>query len=156
MSDRWWQRRKRRYKWLNRVDKADGAKRNLDEMLSRVLGSSKESVTACERCSCQIDGLPALHLKDLRASETSEPLVDVFEDQESVIVVTELIGIDKSSVDLHATEDKLTISVDLPDRRHCRQIQLPARVDVGSSSSRLKNGVLEIRLKKLSEELIIR
>ena len=91
-----------------------------------------------------------------KISEESEPLVDVFEDEESIVVVTELIGIDKSNVDLHATQDKLTISVDSLDRKYHKEIQLPARVVVGSSSSRLKNGVLEIRLKKLGQELVIR
>jgi HSP20 family protein len=80
----------------------------------------------------------------------------VFEDQENVIVVTQLTGIDKSNVDIHTTQEKLTISVDSPDRKHYREVQLPAKVDVGSSSSRLKNGVLEIRLKKLGEELVAR
>jgi len=96
------------------------------------------------------------HPKSPQISEESEPLVDVFEDEESIVVVADLIGIDKSDIDLHATQDKLTISVDSTDRKYHREIDLPARVDVGSSSSRLKNGVLEIRLKKLGQELVIR
>lgn len=155
MSYRWRQRRKRCYEWLNRFDKAS-RERNLDEMLRRVLRSSDESKKTLERCSGQRESVPLHLLKGSGKIEKSEPLIDVFEDQESVIVVAELIGIDKSRVDLHTTQDKLTISVDSPDRKHHREIQLPTKVDVGSSSSRLKNGVLEIRLKKLREELVVR
>jgi len=100
--------------------------------------------------------VPVPHPKSSQVSEKIEPLVDVFEDEESIVVVAELIGIDKSNIDLHATQDKLTISVDSADFKYRREIELPARVDVGSSSSRLKNGVLEIRLKKLGQELVIR
>ncbi len=156
LSDRWRQRRKRCYEWLNRLDKADGAEKNLDEMLRRVLRNTDARRKTVEPRLDRRERVPVSQLKDSGMSERSEPLVDVFEDQESVIVVTELIGIDKSNVDLHATQDRLMISVDSLDRKHYREIKLPARVDVGSSSSKLRNGVLEIRLRKLREELVVR
>jgi HSP20 family molecular chaperone IbpA len=156
LSDRWRQRRKRCYEWLNRLDRADGTEKNLDEMLRRVLGNPDKKRKALERRLGRPEGVPVRQLKDSEMCEKSEPLIDVFEDQESVTVVTELIGIDKSNLDLHATQDRLTISIDSPDRKHYREVKLPTRVDVGSSSSRLKNGVLEIRLRKLREELVAR
>jgi len=125
-------------------------------MLRRVLESPEENAKARQHCSDQPERISITQSKDLGTSEKSEPLVDVFEDEENVIVVAQLTGIDKSNVDLHTTQDKLTISVDSPEGKHCREVQLPAKVDVGSSSSRLKNGVLEIRLKKLGEELVVR
>jgi HSP20 family protein len=125
-------------------------------MLRRVLASSNENVKARGCRSGQLDGVPLPHPERPQTIEKIEPLVDVFEDEERIVVVTELIGIDKSNVNLYATQDKLTISVDSPDRKYHREIELPARVDVGSSSSRLKNGVLEIRLKKLGQELVVR
>ena len=125
-------------------------------MLRRVLRSPGENAKVRGCYSSQLDSVPIPHPKSSQVSEKIEPLVDVFEDEESIIVVAELIGIDKSDIDLHATQDKLTISVDSADFKYRREIELPARVDVGSSSSRLKNGVLEIRLKKLGQELVIR
>jgi HSP20 family molecular chaperone IbpA len=156
LSDRWRQRRKRCYEWLNRLDKDERTGRSLDEMLRRVLGNPDEKRKAIEHCSGKPEGIVVPRLKDSGTSERSEPLIDVFEDQESVTVVTELIGIDKSNLDLHATQDRLIISIDSPDRQHYREIKLPTRVDVASSSSKLKNGVLEIRLRKLREELVVR
>jgi HSP20 family molecular chaperone IbpA len=156
LSDSWRQRRKRRYEWVNRLNRTDRTERSIDHMFRRVLGSFDEDAKARGRCSCQPEGVPILHTRDLGTGEKSEPLVDVFEDEESIVVVAELIGIDKSNVDLHATQNKLTISVDLAGSRYYRDVELPAKVDVSTSSSRLKNGVLEIRLKKLSQELVIK
>jgi HSP20 family molecular chaperone IbpA len=156
LSDSWRQRRKRLQEWLNRLDRVDRTKGNLDDMLRRVLRSPDENAKARERCCGKLERVPILHPKDPDISDKRELLIDVFEDQDSIVVVTELIGIDKSNVDVHATQNKLVISVDSTDREHCKEIQLPARVDVGSSSSRMKNGVLEIRLKKLGEELVVR
>ena len=154
MSDRWRQRRKRCYEWLNRLDRDSKPEKKQEEMLRRVLGSSCENAKARE---CRFDQFnDTLHLKSSWTSKKSEPLVDVFEDKETVVVVAELIGIDKSNVDLHATQDKLTISVDSPECSYSREVELPTRVHVGSSSSKLKNGVLEIRLKKLGQELVVR
>lgn len=156
LSDSWRQSRKRRYEWLNRVSRNDRTERNLDEMLRRVLRNPDDNAKDCWRYSDSPDRIPLAYPKDLGTEEKSEPLVDVFEDLESVTVVTQLTGVDRNDVDLHATQDKLTISVDSPDRKHFREVSLPAKVDVGSSSSRLKNGVLEIRLRKLREELVVR
>ena len=156
LSDSWQQRRKRRYEWLNRLSRTDRTERNLDEMLRRVLRNPDEDAKVHRSYSDPVEPTPVSYSKDLGANEKSEPLVDVFEDRESVTVVTQLTGVDRSNVDLHTTQDKLTISVDSPDRKHFREVSLPAKVDVGSSSSRLKNGVLEIRLRKLREELVVR
>jgi HSP20 family molecular chaperone IbpA len=125
-------------------------------MLRRVLRNPDEYARAHRPYSDPLERTPVAYSKDLGTNEKSEPLVDVFEDRESVTVVTQLTGVDRSNVDLHATQDKLTISVDSPDRKHFREVKLPAKVDVGSSSSKLKNGVLEIRLRKLREELVVR
>jgi HSP20 family molecular chaperone IbpA len=156
LSDSWRQRRKRRHEWLNRLSRTDGTERHLDEMLRRVLRSPDENAKAPRRCFDSLGRTSVSYPRNLGTNEKSEPLVDVFEDPESVTIVTQLTGVDRSNVNLHATQDKLTISVDSPDRKHFREVGLPAKVDVGSSSSRLKNGVLEIRLKKLREELVVR
>jgi len=156
LSDRWGRRRRRYYEWLNRFDRADKTGKSLDGMFRRVFGNLGENEKARGRCSSQLDSLPVFHPKSSQIGEESEPLVEVFDNGANIIVLAELFGIDKSSLNLHATEDKLMISVDSAERKYHKEIELPTRVDVGSSSSRLKNGVLEIRLKKLGRRLIVR
>ena len=96
-----------------------------------------------------LGGYPGSDPKSPRNVQEKEPLVDVFEDEASVVVLAELTGIDQTSIDVHATEDRLAICVDSAELKYDRQVELPTKVDVGSSSSSLKHGILEIRLKKL-------
>jgi len=78
-----------------------------------------------------------------------EPLVDVMEKDDEIVVVAELPGVEKEQIDLHATEKVLTIDVDSPRRRYHKELELPAPVDPKSSKATYKNGVLEVRLKKV-------
>ncbi len=81
-----------------------------------------------------------------------EPLVDIMEEDEDVVVVAELPGVERDDIELHTTRDELVISVDTPKRRFRRELRLPARVDPNSAVASYKNGVLEVRLKKILEE----
>ena len=87
-----------------------------------------------------------------KVREEREPLVDVMEEDEDVVVVAELPGVEREDIDLHITYDELVISVDTTKRRFHKELRLPARVDPNSAKASYKNGVLEIRLKKILEE----
>jgi len=78
-----------------------------------------------------------------------EPLVDVIEEDKAVVIVAELPGVEKDDISLHAIEDHLTVSVNTPNRKYRKELTLPARVDPKSACASYKNGVLEVRLKKL-------
>lgn len=106
------------------------------------------------------DGKPAINqfgnVKPSRrgpeVKEEREPLVDIVETDGEVQVVAELPGVDKKDVKLHGTEDTLTISVDIPQRRYYKEVALPCRVVVNEAKTSYKNGVLEITFPKLGEE----
>ncbi|MDQ7032794.1 MAG: archaeal heat shock protein Hsp20 [Desulfonauticus sp.] len=84
--------------------------------------------------------------------EEREPLVDVIETDGEVHVVAELPGVEKKDIKLHGTEDLLTISVDTPQRKYYKEVQMPAKVDVKKAKTEYKNGVLEVKLPKTKEE----
>ncbi len=86
--------------------------------------------------------------------EEREPLVDMMEEEKDVVVVAELPGVEKDDISLYITEDRLTISVDTPKRKYHRELTLPARVDSKSARASYKNGVLEVRLRKLMEKSV--
>ncbi|MDH5634457.1 MAG: Hsp20/alpha crystallin family protein, partial [Candidatus Bathyarchaeota archaeon] len=88
-------------------------------------------------------------------NEEYEPLVDVFSEDAIVMVIAELPGVEKDSIEVYATEDKLTISVDSPKRKYYKELHLPAKVDPKSSATSYKNGVLAVHLKKLVEERLL-
>jgi len=84
--------------------------------------------------------------------EEREPLVDVMVEDDDVVVVAELPGVEREDIELHTAPDELAISVDTPKRRFHKRLKLPIRVNPNSARSSYKNGVLEVRLKKILEE----
>lgn len=87
-----------------------------------------------------------------RIKEEREPLVDIIETDGEVKVVAELPGVEKNDIKLHGTEDTLTISVDIPQRKYYKEIKLPAKVNAREAKTEYKNGVLEITLPKTKEQ----
>jgi HSP20 family protein len=88
-------------------------------------------------------GKPRLDVKGER-----EPLVDVTTSNGEVKVIAELPGVEKTDIKLNATEDTLTISVENPNRRYFKEVELPVKVDPLKSKSSYKNGILEVSLPK--------
>ena len=87
-------------------------------------------------------------LKGPEIKEEREPLVDIVETNSEVRVVVELPGVEKSDIKLHGTENSLTISVDTPQSKYYKDIELPTKVKVKEASSTYKNGVLEVVIPK--------
>ncbi len=80
--------------------------------------------------------------------EEREPLVDIVENESEVRVVAELPGVEKTDIKLHGTEDSIDISVDTPQYKYYKEVQLPTKVRVKEAASTYKNGVLEVILPK--------
>jgi len=91
-------------------------------------------------------------LQGPRVKEEREPLVDVLETNGEVHVIAELPGVEKNDIKVQGTEESLTISVDTPQQKYFREVILPARVKVKEAKSDYKNGVLQVRLPKISVE----
>lgn len=92
-------------------------------------------------------GKPRLDIREER-----EPLVDVMTTNGEVKIVAELPGVEKNDINLHGTEERLTITVDTPRRKYYKEVQLPVRVDPRRAKSSCNNGVLEVTLPKRKEE----
>lgn len=95
--------------------------------------------------------LPEENLLEKPQSETKqdrEPLTDIIEADDKVKVIVELHGVEKENIKLSGTEDKLTISVDIPERKYFKEIELPAKVKIQKATSHYKNGVLDITIPK--------
>jgi HSP20 family protein len=87
-----------------------------------------------------------------QVKEEREPLVDIIETDGEIHVVAELPGVEKKDIKLHGTEDTLSISVDIPQRKYFKEVTLPAKVKVKEAKTEYKNGVLEVKLPKVKEE----
>lgn len=92
-------------------------------------------------------GKPHIDIKEKR-----EPLADVMTTNDEIKVIVELPGVDKKDIKLHGIEDRLTISVDTPQRKYYKEVELPAKITPKKAKSTYKNGVLEVTLQKRKEE----
>ena len=85
----------------------------------------------------------------LEVKEEREPLVDAIDEGETVRVIAELPGVEKSDINLNCTGASLSIRVDTPKRKYHKELDLPAEVDPDTSKASYKNGVLEVVLTKV-------
>ena len=80
-------------------------------------------------------------------ADVREPLVDVFEEEQEIVLVAELPGVGEEEVDVEVNEDILSIKT-TGDRKYEKEVLLPAAVDAQSLSKSFKNGILELRAKR--------
>lgn len=86
--------------------------------------------------------------EDLEAGPTLEPLVDLFEEENEIVIVVEVPGVDRDQIKVKIKGTMLTIHVDNPEKPYHKEIALPVKVVKENAASSLRNGVLEIRLRK--------
>ena len=77
-----------------------------------------------------------------------EPFVDVINHPENVTVIAELPGVDEKHLDVKAFAKQLSLRVTDPQRLFSKTVVLPAEVDPKTLKRSLKNGILELVLKK--------
>ena len=95
---------------------------------------------------------PTLHgKKPVEVKDKREPLVDIFNEEDSVKVIAELPGVEKKNINLNIEDKTLTVSVEKP-RTYYKKIELPVNVDTAAPQAQYRNGILEINLKKPKDE----
>ena len=108
--------------------------------------------------------MPRLKMPEL--GEIS-PSVDILTEGDDIVVKAELPGMKKENVDVHLTEDTITISGEKEKEEKVekkdyyryessygsfnRSFSLPAEVQAEKASAKFKDGVLEIRIPKTEE-----
>jgi len=91
---------------------------------------------------------------DEDSEEKSEwtPLTDVQDTGDKVMVTVDIPGVEKEDIDLNVRDNILIVSVE-GKRRYKKRIQLPAKVDPQGADATYNNGVLEVELEKITEEM---
>jgi len=80
-------------------------------------------------------------------TETREPLVDIFDEGEAILVVVELPGIDEEEIEIEIQDDLLSLSTK-GERKYVKEMLLPHLVDPATLTTSYKNGILELRVSK--------
>ena len=102
-----------------------------------------------------IGGIPRVeHFGNIRTTEEGtqvadvrEPLVDVFDEAQEIIVVAELPGVGEEEIRVEIQDDVLSLET-TGERKYAKEILLSAPVDAANMQKSYKNGILELRLKK--------
>ena len=82
-------------------------------------------------------------------SEEREPLIDVIEGDEEVTIVAELPGVEKEDINLDVGKETIGIDVNTEKRKYHKTLKLPCTVRAESAKAKYKNGVLEVKLKRI-------
>jgi len=77
-----------------------------------------------------------------------EPMVDVFDEADHVLVVAEMPGIGEEDVQVELKDDILTLSAERGDQKYRKEVLLPAAFQAESMSRTCRNGILEIKFAK--------
>jgi HSP20 family protein len=102
-----------------------------------------------------IGGIPRVeHFGNIRSTdegpvvaEVREPLVDVFDEEQEIIIVVELPGVSDEEIRVEIQDDILSLET-TGERKYAKEILLPGAVDTATLQKAYKNGILELRLRK--------
>jgi len=77
-----------------------------------------------------------------------EPMVDVFEEGPEIVLVAELPGVSEGEISVEVQGDILTLQT-TGERKYEKEILLAGKVDAKPAERTFKNGILELRLKRI-------
>ena len=80
--------------------------------------------------------------------EVREPMVDVFEEDNHILVLAELPGIGKDDLEVEVKEDVLTIAAERGEKKYRKEVLLPCPVEKSKIQVTCNNGVVEIKCPK--------
>jgi HSP20 family protein len=97
--------------------------------------------------------------KGPKVEEEREPIIDIFDEGEEIIILAEMPGVNQEDIKVDFPEisgsrqgrekgDILDISGQSGDRKYHKEVLLPAKVKAETLTSSYKNGILEIKIKK--------
>ena len=83
-----------------------------------------------------------------KVDEEREPITDVFDEMEEVVIIAEMPGIEENDIKIDLKEDILEITAKGKNRTYHKELLLPVKVVSQNMSHKFTNGILEIRIKK--------
>ena len=91
---------------------------------------------------------------DPEVKNVREPMTEVNEQGDQIIVICEMPGVMRDEIELKATTRSLTISTKSKDkgRNYYKEVELPSAINSDYARARYTNGILEVKLKKIDEK----
>ena len=119
MSDPWWRRRKKKSPWFNDIyEELEKLGDMIDETMEKAFENSSESMPVRRNrikgfsIKTGPNGKPRIREFNVRKplqdeteiNDDPEPLIDIIEEVEMLVVLAALPGVDKTEIDLRVTE----------------------------------------------------
>jgi HSP20 family protein len=83
-----------------------------------------------------------------KVEEEREPMTDIFDEEDDIVIIAEMPGIEESDLKIDLKGDILEISAERKSRKYHKELLLPMKADKSNMTLRYNNGILEIRIKK--------
>lgn len=80
--------------------------------------------------------------------EEREPITDVFDEKEEIIILAEMPGVNQEDIKVNLEGDILNISAQTGNRKYHKEILLTKKVKPETLAKSFKNGILEIKINK--------
>ena len=160
----WFGRRRRRsifdyidYMFREFEEEIRALEEEIAEMLRRGGASVRGPYVYGVRITIGPDGVPRIEEfgnvkvskgEGVKILEEMEPLVDVIDHDDEIWIVADLPGASKDKIKVKATEDKVIIRAE-DGKKYYKVVELPSKVKPETAKASYKNGVLEIRIKKV-------
>jgi HSP20 family protein len=83
-----------------------------------------------------------------KVNEEREPITDVFDEQDEVVIIAEMPGIEEADIVVDINDDILEISTRNAKKSYRKELLLPFKSEKNIVQQKYINGILEIRIKK--------
>jgi len=142
---------------LKGLEKSPAFKERLKKIDEEVERKLKEApLKKTEEGKFKIEGkFEARHLapdrpsmrKEVPPPTPQEQPPDIFDEEDHIKIIAEIPGVEEEDINLNLQGNKLTISVDILDRKYHQELKLPCSPK-GELEKSYKNGILEVKIKK--------
>lgn len=83
--------------------------------------------------------------REAEVHELREPVCDVFEEQDELVIIAEMPGVSLDDLQLGLEGDLLTIEATGKTRKYFKELHLPFAIDLARLRRTANNGVVELR-----------
>lgn len=83
-----------------------------------------------------------------KVEEEREPMTDMFDEKDEIIVIAEMPGIEEGDLKIDLKGDILDISAERNTRKYHKELLLPVQAEKEKMKVKYNNGILEIRIEK--------
>ena len=82
---------------------------------------------------------------DVVVDDVREPMVDVYDEDDHILVVAEMPGVGPDNLTVQTEGDVMTLEAETDRQRYRKELLLPRTVDPDSVTVRANNGIVEVR-----------